>query len=76
MLKECKFLVGTSANLSGSKPLVDPKECDRTLSNYDILIDGGRIQSEGESTVIEINDENVNIIRNGSVTEEEILSVL
>jgi len=76
LLKECKFLVGTSANLSGSKPLIDPKECNKTLSNYDILIDGGRIQSKGESTVIEINGENVDIIRNGTVTEEEILSAL
>ena len=27
LLKECKLLVGTSANISGARPFSDPKEC-------------------------------------------------
>jgi len=29
LLKECKLLVGTSANISGTAPFNDPKECDK-----------------------------------------------
>ena len=76
LLKECKLLIGTSANLSGNSSLIDSKDCNQLLSNYDILIDGGKIQSDGESTIIQINDNKVNVIRNGSITEKEILDVI
>jgi len=72
LLKECKLLVGTSANISGSAPFNDPKECSKNLSGYDLLIDGGIISSQGESTIVEIENNNVKILRNGSVSEEEI----
>jgi len=76
LLKECKILTGTSANISGNSSLVDSKDCNKLLSNYDILIDSGKIQSKGESTVIEINDNKLKMIRNGSISEQEILDVI
>jgi len=72
LLKECKLLVGTSANISGAAPFNDPKECDKNLSGYDLLIDGGIISSQGESTIIEIENNDVKILRKGSVSEEMI----
>ena len=72
LLKECKLLVGTSANISGTAPFNDPKECSKNLSGYDLLIDGGIISSQGESTIVEIDDGNVKVLRKGSVSEEEI----
>jgi L-threonylcarbamoyladenylate synthase len=72
LLKECKLLVGTSANISGTVPFIDPNECVNGLTGYDLLIDGGIISSQGESTIVEIEGDNINILRNGSVTEEEI----
>ena len=72
LLKECKLLVGTSANISGTPPFTDPNECVNGLTGYNLLIDGGIITNQGESTIVEIEDGNVKIVRNGSVSEEEI----
>ena len=72
LLKKCKLLVGTSANISGTTPFNDPKECDKNLSGYDLLIDGGIISSQGESTIVEIENNDVKILRKGSVSEEMI----
>ena len=73
LLKKCNFLVGTSANISGDLPYTDPEECLKNLENYDIFVDGGIITSKGESTIIEIENEQIKIIREGSLTEDEIL---
>ena len=72
LLKECKLLVGTSANISGTAPFNDPKECDENLTGYDLFMDGGIISSEGASTIVEIENNNVNILRKGSISEEMI----
>ena len=73
LLKKCDFLVGTSANISGDVPYTDPEECLKNLKNYDIFVDGGIITSKGESTIIEIENKQIKIIREGSLTEDEIL---
>ena len=73
LLKKCEFLVGTSANVSGDLPYTDPEKCLKNLQNYDVFVDGGTITSKGESTIIEIEDEEIKIIREGSLTKEEIL---
>jgi len=72
LLKECKLLVGTSANISGTGPFNVPKECGKNLSGYDLLIDGGIISSLGESTIVEIENNDVKILRKGSISEEMI----
>tara|TARA_B100001750_G_scaffold166029_1_gene134611 strand:- start:463 stop:1062 length:600 start_codon:yes stop_codon:yes gene_type:complete len=72
LLKECKLLVGTSANISDTKPFNDPKECNESLSGYDLFIDGGIISSQGESTIAEIENSDVKILRKGSISEEMI----
>jgi L-threonylcarbamoyladenylate synthase len=72
LLKECKLLVGTSANISGTTPFNDPKECGKNLSGYDLLIDGGIISGQGESTIVEIENNDVKILRKGNVSEEMI----
>jgi L-threonylcarbamoyladenylate synthase len=73
LLKKCNFLVGTSANISGNLPYTDSEECLKNLKNYDIFVDGGIITSKGESTIIEIENGQIKIIREGSLTEDEIL---
>ena len=72
LLKECKLLVGTSANISGTKPFSDPKECSENLDGYDLFMDGGIISSQGESTIVEIENNDVKILRKGSISEEMI----
>lgn len=73
LLKKCNFLVGTSANISGDLPYTNPEECLKNLENYDIFVDGGIITSKGESTIVEIENEQIKIIREGSLTKDEIL---
>jgi L-threonylcarbamoyladenylate synthase len=75
ILKECKFLVGTSANISGQSSFTNPDECFRSIENYDIFVDGGTITSKAESTIIEIENEKIKIIREGSLSKEDILEV-
>ena len=72
LLKECKLLVGTSANISETKPFNDPKECSENLIGYDLFIDGGIISSKGESTIVEVENNDVKVLRKGSISEEMI----
>ena len=53
------MLVGTSANISGNPSSTDPKECLRNIKNYDIFLNGGTITSKGESTIVEIENEEI-----------------
>ena len=72
LLKECKLLVGTSANISDARPFNDPKECSENLTGYDLFIDGGIISSKGESTIVEVENNDVKVLRKGSISEEMI----
>ncbi|MGH1566332.1 MAG: L-threonylcarbamoyladenylate synthase [Nitrosopumilus sp.] len=75
LLKKCNFLVGTSANISGQPSFRNPKECFKSIQHYDIFVDGGTITSKAESTIIEIENEKIRIVREGSLSQEEILGV-
>ena len=75
LLKECKLLVATSANISGNTSPVDPNDCERNLNGYDLLIDGGILSDNGESTIVEIDEGEVRIVRNGSISEEELKKI-
>ena len=72
LLKECKLLVATSANISGTTSLTDPNDCKRDLNGYDLLIDGGILSDNGESTIVEIDQNKLRVLRSGSVSEEEL----
>ena len=73
MLEKCNLLVGTSANISGNTSFTDPDECIKNIKNYDIFLNGGTITSKGESTIIEIKNETIEIIREGVLKKEEIV---
>jgi len=73
LLKKCGLLVGTSANISGNPSSTDPKECLKNIINYDVFLNGGTITSKGESTIVEIENEEIKIIRKGVLKKEEII---
>ncbi len=75
LLKECKLLVATSANISGTTSLTDPNDCKRDLNGYDLLIDGGILSDNGESTIVEIDENKLRVVRSGSVSEEELKKI-
>jgi L-threonylcarbamoyladenylate synthase len=73
LLEKCNLLVGTSANISGNESFMDPDECVKNIKNYDIFLNGGTITSKGESTIIEIKNEKIEVIREGVLKKEEII---
>jgi L-threonylcarbamoyladenylate synthase len=73
LLEKSGLLVGTSANISGNPPFTNPIECLKNIKNYDIFLNGGTITSKGESTIIEIENEEIKIIREGVLKKEEIM---
>ena len=75
LLERCDLLIGTSANISGSSSIADPDECAKRITDYDVLLDGGKITSNFESTIIEIKENEIQIHREGSVSRAEILSL-
>ena len=73
LLEKCKLLVGTSANISGNSSYTNPENCIKNIKNYDIFLNGGTITSKGESTIIEIENEEIKIIREGSLKIKDIM---
>jgi len=67
-------LVGTSANRSGSP---SPRSADEItgIKDFDILLDGGKTAGV-ESTVVEVIDAKITILREGQVKRQEIEQAL
>ncbi|HJU14381.1 MAG TPA: L-threonylcarbamoyladenylate synthase [Candidatus Nitrosotalea sp.] len=76
LLKECKLLVGTSANRSGQKAASNATELMEGLSGYDLLLDGGEILNPVESTIVEVTKKGLHILRIGKVSEKELLGTV
>jgi len=76
ILKKCKLIIGTSANISGEKSILNAYELKIKLPKVDILVDGGKIVSQGESTIIDFVDGKLKMIREGSVSKKEIEDIL
>ncbi len=72
LLKKCKLIVGTSANFSGLPAFSDSKKVQENFSGYDIFLDGGTISNSTGSTIVEVKDRVLEIIRQGNITKEEI----
>jgi L-threonylcarbamoyladenylate synthase len=76
LLKECKLIIGTSANISGEKPFTDPKNIENCVPDCDVLLNDGEIQSSGTSTIIEIKNGGIRILRSGSISEKDLVDTL
>ena len=68
--------MGTSANISGEKSILDSNELKIKLPKVDVLVDGGKIVSSGESTIIDFVNGELKMIREGSVSKENIEKIL
>ena len=76
LLRHCKYLVGTSANLSGGESLKSTKDVlDSQLQGYDAILDGGQTEKGMESTIIEIGGK-PKILREGAIKSTEVLRLL
>lgn len=67
------FLVGTSANKAGLKSPTSAEEVKSVLSSeYDILLDGGETPLKVESTVIEVDNDKVKLVREKAILKEAL----
>ncbi len=76
LLSHCRYMIGTSANISGTGSTTNPDECEKDMSDYNLLLDGGTISGGMESTIVETVGEKIMIHRAGKIKKEEILDIL
>jgi L-threonylcarbamoyladenylate synthase len=70
-------IIGTSANISGSKNLENLTEVESVFSGTDVAIfNNHRVISGMQSTIISITGDVVHIIREGAISSEEIFASL
>ncbi|HSF28250.1 MAG TPA: L-threonylcarbamoyladenylate synthase [Nitrosopumilaceae archaeon] len=76
LLKECKLIVGTSANFSGQPAFSDSRKVQENFSGYDVFLDSGTISNSTSSTIVEVKNGILRILRQGKITKEEIINSL
>lgn len=78
ILDEIKFpITATSANLSGGKEPVEITDVLEQIGDkVDLILDGGKCRYGKPSTVVDATDGDIRIIREGVISEDEILRLL
>ena len=79
LLKLNRYLVGTSANISGQESVKSPSQINTTsLASFDALLDGGTLNKYSHSTIIRLDDddETLTVVRNGPISESDIIAAL
>jgi L-threonylcarbamoyladenylate synthase len=78
LIKECGgALIGTSANLSGRPSLRTAEEVVRELEGrVDLVVDGGPASLGRESTVVRVLEDETTVLREGAISQEDILKAL
>jgi L-threonylcarbamoyladenylate synthase len=76
LLSHCRYLVGTSANLSGETTLKSAQEVlDSQLEGYDAVLDGGTAEKGVESTIVDVGGK-PKILREGAIKSSEVSQLL
>jgi len=70
ILRACGMpLAAPSANVRGQRPAVRPEDVLREFDGkFEMLLDGGRIDSPEPSTIVLVNQRNLTVLRKGRVT--------
>lgn len=76
LLSKCKILIGTSANFSKFPAFSESKKVQENFSGYDVFLDGGDIPNSTNSTIVEVIEGELRVLRQGKISREEIASVL
>jgi L-threonylcarbamoyladenylate synthase len=70
-------ITATSANISGNKAIYDIKDVGSNFfKNFDLVIDAGRLKGGSGSTIIDITDNDIKILREGAIKAKEIFSTI
>jgi L-threonylcarbamoyladenylate synthase len=78
LLKITRYLVGTSANISGQESIKNPSQIDASsLNDFDALLDGGNLNKYSHSTIVRLDDDGaLTVVRTGPISKEHIVAVL
>jgi L-threonylcarbamoyladenylate synthase len=77
LLKQCSFIVGTSANLSGKKTCMTARQVRESgLEGYDALLAVTGALGGKESTIVDITGPKPTIARHGAIAASDIDAVL
>jgi len=77
LLKQCKYVVGSSANFSSKKSLKSAQEVvNSNFDGFDALLDGGVVDGGVESTIVDISGNVPKILREGAIKSGEVLRKL
>ncbi len=69
-------IVAPSANISGSGNITSIDELEDIIKeNVDYIIDSGRLDNIIESTLIKVEKDSINILREGKISKEEIYNL-
>lgn len=76
LLKYCKYLIGTSANISNCKSISSSIDIiNSNLEGFDILLDGNITTIGFESTVVDISNGMIEVLRIGAIPVDRIYDV-
>ena len=77
LLKDCKYLTGTSANKSGEAGCKSFSEVlSSSLRGFDAILDGGEVEEGVESTIVDLTGEHPRVIREGAIVSKAIFATL
>jgi L-threonylcarbamoyladenylate synthase len=67
-------VAATSANITGQAPGLDAAEVRQQLGHrIGLILDGGRVPGSLASTIVEIGDEGLVILRHGGISGDEVV---
>ncbi|MBI4549209.1 MAG: threonylcarbamoyl-AMP synthase [Ignavibacteriae bacterium] len=74
LIKECQTpIVSTSANISSGRPVSDIASLKQDyLAKVDVMIDAGNLSTTLPSTVVDVSDGKLKIIREGAIRTSEL----
>ena len=77
LLKNCKYLTGTSANKSGEPGCKSFSEVlSSSLRGFDAILDGGEVEEGVESTIVDLTGQHPRVIREGAIVSQAIFATL
>ena len=77
LLKDCKYLTGTSANKSGEPGCKSFSEVlSSSLRGFDAILDGGEVEERVQSTIVDLTGQHPRVIREGAIASQAIYATL
>lgn len=77
LLKDCKYLTGTSANKSGEPGCKSFSEVlSSSLRGFDAILDGGDVEEGVQSTIVDLTGQHPRVIREGAIVSQAIYATI